>query len=45
MTPFIKHKADIRGFVCDVTDGLLREVTLGYSSPATGDRPAEGIDG
>jgi hypothetical protein len=27
MTPFIPHKDDIRGFVYDVTDGLLHEVT------------------
>lgn len=25
-TPFVQHKEDIRGFVYDVTDGLLREV-------------------
>jgi carbonic anhydrase len=29
MTPFIPHKDFIRGFVYDVTDGLLREVRLG----------------
>lgn len=28
MTPFIPHKDDIRGFVYDVGDGLLKEVTL-----------------
>jgi carbonic anhydrase len=27
MTPFISHKEHIRGFVYDVTDGLLHEVT------------------
>lgn len=32
MTPFIPHKDNIRGFVYDVTDGLLREVSS--------DRPA-----
>jgi hypothetical protein len=25
MSPFIKHKMHIRGFVYDVTDGLLHE--------------------
>lgn len=29
MTPFIPHKDHIRGFVYDVTDGLLHEVRLG----------------
>lgn len=29
MTPFVPHKDHIRGFVYDVTDGLLHEVTLG----------------
>ena len=28
MTPFILHKTNIRGFVYDVTDGLLHEVEL-----------------
>ena len=28
MTPFIAHKEHIRGFVYDVTDGLLHEVDL-----------------
>jgi carbonic anhydrase len=28
MTPFLKYKEHIRGFVYDVTDGLLREVRL-----------------
>lgn len=28
MTPFIVHKDNIRGFVYDVTDGLLHEVTV-----------------
>ncbi|MEL7155082.1 MAG: carbonic anhydrase [Actinomycetota bacterium] len=28
-TPFLKHKDSIRGFVYDVTDGRLREVTPG----------------
>jgi carbonic anhydrase len=28
MTPFLPHKEHIRGFVYDVTDGLLREVSL-----------------
>jgi len=28
MTPFIPHKEHIRGFVYDVTDGLLHEVNL-----------------
>jgi len=27
MTPFIKHKDEVRGFVYDVTDGLLKEVS------------------
>ena len=30
MTPFIKHKLHIRGFVYDVTDGLLHEVSLNH---------------
>ena len=28
LTPFVPHKDDIRGFVYDVTDGLLHEVTV-----------------
>lgn len=32
MTPFVKHKLHIRGFVYDVTDGLLHEVTLDYTA-------------
>lgn len=28
MTPFVRHKEHISGFVYDVTDGLLREVSL-----------------
>jgi len=28
MTPFVKHKEDIKGFVYDVTDGRLHEVGL-----------------
>jgi carbonic anhydrase len=35
MTPFIRHKEHIRGFVYDVEDGILREATL--AEPA-GDR-------
>lgn len=31
MTPFLPYKNDIRGFVYDVTDGLLHEVDLGHS--------------
>ncbi len=30
MTPFIEHKQHIRGFVYDVTDGLLKEVLLNH---------------
>lgn len=30
MTPFIKHKDDISGFVYDVTDGLLHGVELDH---------------
>jgi carbonic anhydrase len=33
MTPFIQHKLHIRGFVYDVTDGLLREVKLSFPDP------------
>ena len=28
LSPFIKYKADVRGFVYDVDDGVLREVTF-----------------
>ena len=28
MTPFIQHKEHVRGFVYDVTDGLVHEVTV-----------------
>jgi carbonic anhydrase len=35
MTPFIKHKLHIRGFVYDVTDGLLHEVTLDFPNADT----------
>lgn len=28
MTPFVAHKEHIRGFVYDVTDGILHEVTV-----------------
>lgn len=31
MTPFLPHKEHIRGFVYDVTDGLLHEVSLNHS--------------
>ena len=30
MTPFIPHEVHIRGFVYDVTDGLLHEVGLSH---------------
>lgn len=33
MTPFIPHKEHIRGFVCDVADGLLHEVHLTGPTP------------
>ena len=32
MTPFITHKEHIRGFVYDVTDGILNEVDLSHRS-------------
>lgn len=37
MTPFLNHKDNIRGFVYDVKDGLLREVDLhgGRLAPAS----------
>lgn len=30
MTPFVSHKEHLRGFVYDVTNGLLHEVDLTY---------------
>ena len=32
MTPFIPHKIHIRGFVYDVTDGLLHEIRLSHQA-------------
>ena len=34
MTPFLPHKEHIRGFVYDVTDGLLHEADLTASNPS-----------
>ena len=37
MTPFIPHKDEVRGFVYDVSDGLLKEVVPDQVVPDPGD--------
>jgi len=36
MTPFLAHKDNIRGFVYDVADGILREAESGQPATTTG---------